>query len=323
MHYHFLHLRGDKMKKNSKRIGQDYSKYEDRPDCLAYYGILMKDGRSRVDTKRFRKFFELPDNKIEHRKSVYYIPTKKHRNEYICNRFYDGLESLKRLWHNEFSNAIKIIKTPEQVEDDSRIANLMDGVLEYDEACMVAKISAFKRENEYRYVKKSLYAQFFQQVMSQIDALCIRVIKDKGYQEKNFSKPQFDIFIQGKQQKDSKSFREFEFYHIYDRAYSVWNFLKHNSTKAYQQLKAKYPEMIYDPSNKYQNGDIAISVLKLDEKYILKTLEELPKFFDELCLRAFGENAKDAKWDYDDYFIKTAQDAIDIIVNPLGLPDYL
>ena len=113
------------------------------------------------------------------------------------------------------------------------------------------------------------------------------------------------------------------FYHIYDRAYSVWNFLKHNSTKAYQQLKAKYPEMIYDPSNKYQNGDIAISVLKLDEKYILKTLEELPKFFDELCLRAFGENAKDAKWDYDDYFIQTAQYEIDVIVNPLGLPDYL
>ena len=52
--------------------------------------------------------------------------------------------------------------------------------------------------------------------MSQIDALCIRIIKDKGYQEKNFSKGQFDIFIQGKQQKDSKSFREFEFYHIYD-----------------------------------------------------------------------------------------------------------
>lgn len=81
--------------------------------------------------------------------------------------------------------------------------------------------------------------------------------------------------------------------------------------------------MINDPNGEYENGNMAISVLNLDENLILKTLDELSLFFDEMCQRGFNENPKDARWDYDDYFIQNAQDQIDLIENPLGLPDWL
>ena len=62
------------MKKFSSKIVKDYSKYNS--DSYEYYGLLIKDGRTRIDTKRYKKFFVLPDNKIEHRKTVYYVQQK-------------------------------------------------------------------------------------------------------------------------------------------------------------------------------------------------------------------------------------------------------
>ena len=168
-----------------------------------------------------------------------------------------------------------------------------------------------------------MYAQFFQQAMSQVDALSLKVIVAEGYQNNKFSREIFDTFIQGKQKNVPKTFFSFDSYAIYDRAYRVWNFLKHNSLKAYSALKSKYPEMIYDPNNAYKNGDLAVSVVKVDEKFLINTLDELPKFFDEVCQRGFSENPKDASWDYDDYFIQNAKDEIEAITNPLGIPEYL
>ncbi len=311
------------MKKKSKVQKKDYSKLEGQPLSLEYFGVLMKDDRARIDTKRYKKFITLPDLKIEHRKTVYYIPTKRHRYDYMSNVFYDAAQDLKREWTQEYSRMIKAIKTPKEIESDSLVSNLADGVLEYDEACMASKYSSMKREGEYRLLVKSIYSQFFQLAMSKIDATILKVLTFNGYKNDKFSREDFDTFIQGKQGKEAKSFYDFENYHIYERAYRVWNFLKHNSIKAYNQLKKWHPEMIYDPDRKYQNGDSALSVLKLDEKFMLKALDELPLFFDEVCEKGFGENSKDARWDYDDYFIEQASDKIELIENPLGLPDFL
>lgn len=55
------------MKKTSKSIVKVYSKLNDSGTTLEYYGVLMKNGRARIDTKRYKKFFELPNSKIERR----------------------------------------------------------------------------------------------------------------------------------------------------------------------------------------------------------------------------------------------------------------
>ena len=311
------------MKKSSKTIRKDYTKLENEYDNRGHYGLFIKSGRVKLDTKRYKKFFKLPDNKIEHRKSVYYTPSRIRKYDYLSNIFSDKLLQLKRLWINEFSKAIDIIKTPKQVEDDVRISNLMDGVLDYDEANMSGMLANIRRQKPYKFVIKSIYAQFFQQMMAEINALSLRVMVSQGYKSEDFSKKAFDIFIQGKQKSNQIQFPDFDNYYIFDRAYLVWNFLKHNSLRSYDELKRKYPEMIYDPNNNYKNGDLALTVLKIDERYILDCLDNLHKFFDEVCERGFDENIKDAKWDYDDYFLKKANDEIDVLVNPLGLPDWI
>lgn len=309
------------MKKKSKNTPRDFSKY-DATD-LEYYGILMKNGRARIDTKRYKKYFPLPNNKVERRQSVYYLPTKIHRCDYICNVFHMELEKINKLWVNEFSKAIKIIKTPAQVENDAHANLSMDGVLEPNEVDISARIYGMRRSSEYRLVIKSLYAQFFHQLMSDVDALCLRVLVSEGYDQEDFTKKQFDIYIQGKQGKNAVKFKDFKNYAVYDEAYCVWNFLKHNSLRAYTILKNSYPERIYNPDNSYQNGQSALSVIKLDEKYILHVLDHICDFFDEVCEKGFGENPDDAKWDYDDYFLEKANDEIDVLVNPLGLPEWI
>lgn len=311
------------MKKSSKTIRKDYTKLENEYDNRGHYGLFIKSGRVKLDTKRYKKFFKLPDNKIEHRKSVYYTPSRIRKYDYLSNIFIDKLLQLKRLWINEFSKAIDIIKTPKQVEDDVRTVNLMDGVLDYDEANMSGMLANIRRQKPYKFVIKSIYAQFFQQMMAEINALSLRVMVSQGYKSEDFSKKAFDIFIQGKQKSNQIQFPDFDNYYIFDRAYLVWNFLKHNSLRSYDELKRKYPEMIYDSNNNYKNGDLALTVLKIDERYILDCLENLHKFFDEVCERGFDENIKDAKWDYDDYFIKQVDLEIEGITNPLGLPTWV
>ena len=311
------------MKKSSKTIRKDYTKLENEYDNRGHYGLFIKSGRVKLDTKRYKKFFKLPDNKIEHRKSVYYTPSRIRKYDYLSNIFSDKLLQLKRLWINEFSKAIDIIKTPKQVEDDVRTVNLMDGVLDYDEANMSGMLANIRRQKPYKFVIKSIYAQFFQQMMAEINALSLRVMVSQGYKSEDFSKKAFDIFIQGKQKSNQIQFPDFDNYYIFDRAYLVWNFLKHNSLRSYDELKRKYPEMIYDPNNNYKNGDLALTVLKIDERYILDCLENLHKFFDEVCERGFNENIKDAKWDYDDYFIEQVDLEIEAITNPLGLPAWV
>ena len=311
------------MKKSSKTIRKDYTKLENEYDNRGHYGLFIKSGRVKLDTKRYKKFFKLPDNKIEHRKSVYYTPSRIRKYDYLSNIFSDKLLQLKRLWINEFSKAIDIIKTPKQVEDDVRTVNLMDGVLDYDEANMSGMLANIRRQKPYKFVIKSIYAQFFQQMMAEINALSLRVMVSQGYKSEDFSKKAFDIFIQGKQKSNQIQFPDFDNYYIFDRAYLVWNFLKHNSLRSYDELKRKYPEMIYDPNNNYKNGDLTLTVLKIDERYILDCLDNLHKFFDEVCERGFDENIKDAKWDYDDYFIEQVDLEIEGITNPLGLPAWV
>lgn len=299
------------MKKDSKAIKRNYAlpKNSD-PRELEYYGLVIKDGRVKVDTKRYKKFFELPDSKIEIRNTVYYEPKTKHKTDYICNIFRNEFSTLSRLWTDEFRGAIDVIKTPKQVEDNTRFDLIVNNVETVEDAYAEALIKGVKRIPTYRYVIKSLYAQFFHQMMAEIDALTLRVLLSLGYKEHDFTKAKFDVFIQSRQGQDAVRFLDFDNYAVYDRAYSVWNFLKHNSLKAYEILCKFYPEMIYDPDKKYRNGDLALSVLKIDEKFILKTLSDLHLFFDEVCRRAFNENTDEACWNYDDYFVNEVKEKI-------------
>lgn len=289
------------MKKNSKSIVKHYGSNKfNSPVCPEYYGVILKDGHAKIDTKRFKKFFELPDSKIEIRNTVYYQPSRVHKLDYYCNFFRTRCDILLNKYLTEFKTAIDAIKTPKQVEEDAKLDYL--NIDDHETATEKALLKGIKRINPYKYAIKSLYAQFFHQMMAEIDAQTCRVLISLGFKEEDFTKKSFDVFIQSKQGQYAIPFKQFKYYNIYDRAYSVWNFIKHNSKKAYEILCKHYPEMIYDPEDLYKNGDLALSVLKLDENYIIKVLKELPLFFDEVCEVGLHEKVNDAKWDYEDYF---------------------
>lgn len=309
------------MKKNNKVIRKDYKKLDNSLAAyrFEFYGVFKKDGRIKIDPKRFDKTIGLPDSKILQRTTVYYTPTKKNYLEYNCNKFRNLLNGYHRLWNSEYKDFINSIKTPKQAEESSRLANIADGILDIDEVNEKAMIARVKRSINYKMIRKMFYAQFFHQLMSSIDAQCLRLLVSCGYQEEDYTKKQFDIFIQGLQGKSAIAFKDYQNYKIFDKAFTVWNFLKHNSLRSYRILKKHYPEMVWDPKEEYQNGYSALTVLKLDEKYILSVIDNMHLFFDELCARAFNENAEDAQWDYDDYFKEVVQDQIDIIINPLDL----
>ena len=101
--------------------------------------------------------------------------------------------------------------------------------MDYEDAIANSIVAGVKRIKPYKKVIKALYAQFFHQMMANIDAVCLRVISHMGYQEDDYTKKQFDTYIQGRQGENAKSFRQYQGYFIYDRANLVWNFLKHNS----------------------------------------------------------------------------------------------
>ena len=75
---------------------------------------------------------------------------------------------------------------------------------------MSAHIIGMGREGEYRCLIKSLYAQFFHQMMADLDAVCLRVLADQGYSNNTFNRQLFDAFIQGKQAKPAIPFQDFK-----------------------------------------------------------------------------------------------------------------
>lgn len=306
------------MKRNSKVIRKNYDKFNESQK--EYYGIFVKNGRTRIDTKRYKKKMGFIREKMNNRNTVYYLPSKIERYDYEYNIIIDELENIKKLWETEFSKAISVIKTPKEVEENIRLNGITDGVLEPGEASSVAKTKSLMYEGKYQFVIRSIYVQFFHQLMSQINSLCLRICIKKGYNKENFNRLDFAKIIKKLSGNDLENNK---YYSSFEKSYLVWNFLKHNSKKSYEQLNNKYNEMICDKKNKFENGDLALKYLNIDEKYIMDCINDMKLFFEQVCREDFCEDTKNANWDYDDYFLEQVYEEIESLNNPLGLPSWI
>ena len=52
-------------------------------------------------------------------------------------------------------------------------------------------------------------------------------------------------------------------------------------------------------------------------------LDGVIKFFDEFCVKVFGESIDYAEWNTEAYYVQLAKDKIEDVGNPLGLPWYV
>lgn len=324
-------MRKDVLKSSDLRL---YKKLESENKCddTRYYGVFIKsdktERRIKVDTVRFNKFFHLSESQLAEIKNMgthYFGPSKRHWKDYSCNVFVDCINEISKEWNDDFlpmvKRTISEIKPKELGPADLELFNC--GIIDHAEATMTTNIENIKAQmaadRKRQQLWLSLYAQFFHQMASKIEAITINVLTKNGWQEKNFSR---NVFYNFKNIKETevKSLKSFD---AYNKLYAIWNFLKHNSLSTYEALKNSYPEAMIEADRKYAQGELALFYINFDETLINTLLSGLKEFFIEYCNLALGENYESAQWNYNDWFLEKVNDEIESITNPLGLPPWI
>lgn len=325
----YLNGFGMKSKENEERYENIKEKYENKfnttfPNELEeYYGLFTRNGRACVDSKRYNKFFKLDDKILKimnNRNSTYYHPTKKSYGEYYVHMFVDEINQIIDDYNKKYkkiiNNAIKNIKKPEKVYPGDYY-NLQCGISGINGASMWANSKNYENEMLYKCevyeTTNTLYAQFFHQMVSRIEAVTIKVYSSVISDFKKFTRDKLYDNVNTKK-ISSRTLPSFKYH---DMMYSIWNFIKHNNMNTYQTVYDNYKECLIDCE--YVQGDLAIHYLKLDEKFIIDLLNGTKRFFIEWCELNLNEVYDRALWDYDSWFIEKVQDQIEIIANPLGL----
>lgn len=312
------------MKRESNRKIKDYSRY-DYSD-YEYYGLLPKNGKLRVDVKRFLMYTHLPkkikDELNKARKTVYFVPAKDEYGDYNINYFKSVLSAVRKEWKEEVMPAMKQVLTPKQAGDREYSGHwVQTGIMEPDEVSMHAGMMQMRRAQEYGKIMASFYAQFIHQFASRVEAITVTVLKNNNHEVDHFSRQRLKDIYNG---ATKKQLEDLNTYMYYDQFYKVWNFLKHNSISAYNKLKDNYPEFLYKPDrNKYTNGHLAYAYLILNDETIDNFIINLGLFFNEFCVSLFNEKVEESEWNYDQYFYREARDEIESIDNPLGLPPWI
>ena len=191
-------MRKDVLKSSDLRL---YKKLESENKCddTRYYGVFIKsdknERRIKVDAVRFNKFFHLSENQlavIKNTETHYFVPSKRHWEEYSCNLFIDCINSIRNEWNDDFlpmvKRTISEIKPKELGPADLELFNC--GIIDHAEATMTTNIENIKAQmaadRKRQQIWLSLYAQFFPQMASKIEAVTINVLTKNGWQEKTF-----------------------------------------------------------------------------------------------------------------------------------------
>lgn len=296
-----------------------------------FYGVFLtrldKEHKIKIDPKRFRKKLYIPksaEKVLAKRTGHYFTPVKKSFYDFNCNIFFEEVTNIKKDWSNEYrpiiDRAVKDILDAEYHFED------MCGVLEPDEAftnSMVlhnqAKARVYEKRNR---LQLSLYAQFFHQMVSRIEAITVFVLTTNGYEGDRFDRNVLYAFKGANQAKikELKGFAE------YDTLYAIWHFIKHNSKSTHDTILNLCPDvLVKDSSNKektlpYKQGELAIFYIHFTNELIEKLLDGVITFFIEYCKVVFNEDYEEAQWNYDDFFLSQVKSEIEMLQNPLGLP---
>ncbi len=316
-------------KKNRKRKIYNYDKHAQEfggylypMDDERYYGIHREKGRVGIDIKRMKKVCTsfIPEEVLNKasaipRNTVYFYPAKYYKMGYTCNVFRALIADLKNKWC-ENKKAFQTILTPSQAQENARIGLLADGILDFDEAGLEAAYYGIKRMQPYYELKISFNAQFIHDMASELLAKMLYQAKQLGYDYEDVTRNKLETYLEGTIKKRT-TFEELPHFRAYNIFLGVWNFLKHNSVELFEKVKARSPELLL--TDTYKNGQLAKYILKIDDEYIEKTLDELQKFYDEFSEAFFGDNLDFADWNYSEYFIQSVEEEIESIRNPLGL----
>lgn len=301
-------------KKYNKHYANRYRYVYEWPE---YYGLFKINGRYCIDPKRMNKY-GLINNQMycvmSKRNTTYFHPKKEHKYDYFVNCFIDKINYIKESFIKKYKPIIdKSIEEIKKIKlSPGDYFNFQCGISSVGAAQAWANYQNFLNADRIRYEKyelyTSLYAQFFHNMVAQIEAISVNM-----YSKLN---PDLESWNRCLMYKgiDTDSLSSFKFH---NRLYLIWNFLKHNNSDTYNKLKSKYPKVLIE--NEYISGNLAVNYVKLDEKLIIELLEGLKRFFIDWCRIICNEDYNEALWNYEDYFISVVNNRIEEYHNPLGL----
>lgn len=309
-----------------KRLEESNSIEDTRYWGLFRFGerIIDSFGKVKIDPKRFRKttccdFTDSQLKIINSRKTHYFYPQKFDYMDYNCNIYVSAIHAIKEDWLRIFKGLIERelnrIEKPRQVvpADDY---NFQCGITDIDESSAWAFWTNLLNNNRYKEevdkIVNSLYAQFFHQMASRIEAVTVYVLAKNGKDVKHFDRNALYDFAGPK-----GTARDFENYKYHDKLYRIWHFIKHNSLSTYLNLKEKYPDVLID--TEFKQGHLASAYVKFSEDLIEELLDGCVEFFKEYCACVYGENYEEAQWNYAMYFTRIVMDKIENIINPFGI----
>jgi hypothetical protein len=299
-----------------------------------YYGLFIKGreekGHILIDPKRFEKIFSATDGMpdcvkkvMDRRNGPLFYPAKKERMDYNVNFVLEKLFVIKREWDTEQKPIInrflsEIIGKDYHLYDDDLF---QCGIVDANEAAYRAQMTtvlarefaAFKKNR----LHSSLYAQYFHQMASHIDAILLQLLTRNGYEGDKFNRNVLYAF-KGKNLENVKSLDGFK---EYDRMYAVWNFIKHNSISTFNAVKDNFPEILM--RNEYNQGEPACYFIDFSDELVDSILAGVERFFKEYCRMVFDEDAQEAAWNFEKFFLEIVREEINSIQNPLGLGDFI
>jgi hypothetical protein len=303
-----------------------------------YYGVFMKgEDETRhilIDPIRYQKKFNISDDKLKknmkdvmskRRHGPLFRPTKKGYLDYNINIVTAELMKIRMHWERDLKPLINRILSEicgkQFVSGDGGDYELLhSGIIDHEEAMeramMKTQLSKHLAESKKNELYASLYSQYFHQLASQIEGVILKILTRNGYADETFSRKQFYKFRPDLEEEvhGLKGHTEF------DKLYTIWCFLKHNSLPMYKALKEKFTEVLKKET--YEQGEMAWRFVELSDDLIESILTGIERFLIEYCHLVFGENELEARWNSEEHFYKNAISVIRAEQDPMGINEW-
>ena len=211
-------------KEDYKKMDALFKKYERKfgnvnpIELEDYYGLFRINGKVAIDPKRYKKQCGLSDdifNKIKNRSTTYFYPEKEYREDYYVVNFVDEINSIIKDYKETYKPIIdksieNIEARPEVVAGD--YGNLQMGISGAGAANAWAKYTNAMNKEKIRMekieLKNSLYAQFFHQMVSRIEAITIKMAKKNNPELRSWNRNNlYDGFTKKGPVRELKSFK--------------------------------------------------------------------------------------------------------------------
>lgn len=287
--------------------------YDDYYGTLQYYGVWDVAGNFYVDIERFDKTIGFYINDVEYVKSLADDGGILYPNDEIP-KHYDmiikELSNLRSMWRNEYLPLLNCIKTPKQVEDDTRLSMLCytSDMDDFDEICSESMIAGAHRMIAYNNILRTIYLQYFSMTISKCEQLIYKLICDCGYTDDEFSFQKYLEFLKKKNINNDDLANSQEF----DGMRKIYNFLKHGTKDTFNKLKKAEYANDHLLNKEYDKDITPIEYINLPCDLLSDAFTLSENYLLSLCEVLTGENSL-SKYKTKEYYIDRVSEIIETV----------